>query len=403
MSSDSIFNRLLGPAFEKENREEKKGSTQDGDTETQNEGVPRDETSPKDETSPRNESDEKSPSSKQGSNDEVAPLNDPLPSPAEGADNGSGPLVPLPLEEFDNNEFEYELEGFSYYSITQPNDFVGNNQSSFPRSPGGVASVRTVAFALGQGFTDNLGVDPFDYEFGIEVDLQNLIAGSGSEFTYTGVNEWTGFVNSNSGSLGIVNANGNIAAFQNAIFQQKVHRASLHSLEWNQVSWAWDVLNLYWGARFVRYEDKLEFFSARADGQQGLMDLDFENYLIGPQIGGELLNDTGRWFSSGINFKLGAGANILSRESTIIANGNRLFDNRSNEIKFNFSGEIGVFGRLRVGKNSFVRTGLEVWYNNSIFQTQQNIPGFVDATFGRVSVDDQLLIHGGSLGFEMYW
>ena len=73
--------------------------------------------------------------------------------------------------------------------------------------------------------------------------------------------------------------------------------------------------------------------------------MDFENLIIGPQVGAEVFYDIGKRFSTGFKIKLGATRNFLDRETLLISDGVRRINNQDSVVKFNLVAEMGMFGR----------------------------------------------------------
>lgn len=282
----------------------------------------------------------------------------------------------------------------------------------FPRSPFAVLRGEALYIRRENGsvrLSDAVRVDPFDYDLGIRINAQRLFGVDGRSLTYTGLQEWNDVARPTSGgSLGIVATGsglpaGTLTPFTGAHFQQHYHRANIHSLEWNNVTWGWDVLNVFWGLRFTRYEEQFQFFSARPDGQQGLLSMGFQNYIFGPQVGAEVLYDIGGIFSTGFKVKLGATANAMNRKTHLISNGIRRMNESDSDVDFNFVTELGIFSRMRLGRRAFLRGGYDVWYNSSVYGTRENIPSVITPTFGRNSANDDMFIHGATAGLEIWW
>lgn len=288
------------------------------------------------------------------------------------------------------------------------------NESAFPRSPFAVFRAEAIYMTQSSNsvrFSDAFRMDPFDYEGGIRINAQRIFGVEGRSLTYTGLQEWNETVRANAGddSLGIVFFNGGLATgslapFTNANFQQQYHKGSLHTIEWNTVTWGWDVLNLYWGLRASQYKEEFDFFSSTSDGQQGRLMMDFRNLIIGPQVGGEVYYDIGKIVSTGVKVKLGATANLLDRDTVLFSNGNRLIDNNDGDGKFNWLAELGLFARLRLGQRCFIRGGYDFQYNSDIYRVSENLPfNGINGNYGLNSISDSQVIHGATLGLEVLW
>lgn len=259
---------------------------------------------------------------------------------------------------------------------------------------------------------DSFGLDAFDYDMGIRITGQRVFGAEGLSISYAGIQEWNDSFNtplSPGGGLNFTPVAGTglgataLAPFKGAVFQQQYHNGSYHTLELNKVTWGWDVLNIFLGVRYTHYEEEFDFFSARADGQQGLLALDLENHIFGPQVGGELFYDIGGRVSTGVKGKLGLMATALERETRLISNGTSIINNTDSDVNVNFMAEFGGFVRWQVLPRGYIRGGYELWYNSSVFGVDENIPGSITSTYGTTSVDDDLLIHGATIGFEFNW
>lgn len=290
---------------------------------------------------------------------------------------------------------------------------LGIDSGVFPRSPLAVFRGEAIYMTREHGsvsLSDGFSMDPFDHELGFRVHAERIFGVEGRSLTYTGIQEWNGVTRATSaGTLGFDAGAGTglpasvLMPFRDASFHQQYHNGSMHTLEWNNVSWGWDVLNIFWGLRFTHYEEEFDFFSAKPDSQQGLLALDLENYVFGPQVGGEFFYDVGGLFSTGVKVKLGATANFLDRETLLISNGVRRISNSDTDVDFNFVAELGMFGRMRIGPRAHLRAGYEMWYNSAIYGVQENIERSITPSFGRTSANDDVLIHGATAGFEIFW
>lgn len=289
---------------------------------------------------------------------------------------------------------------------------MGMGQATFPSTP--LAVLRGEALFLARergetGISNAFRLDPFDHELGIRLHAERLFGVAGRSLTYSGLQEWNDVQRlAAGGGLGINPVSGGLPAgtltpFANAIFQQHFHRSNMHTVELNNVTWGWDVLNLFWGLRFTHYEEELSFFSARADGQQGLLDLDLENNMFGPQVGAEVFYDIGTRFSTGFKGKIGVMANAFEGQTLLISNGTRQINNADTEVELNFMAEMGIFARMRLGPRAYLRGGYELWYNSAVFGANDNVPAVITPAFGTASNDGDLFVHGATAGFEFIW
>jgi len=302
--------------------------------------------------------------------------------------------------------------------ITQDLGFIETpvtaNVPNVPQSPSLVLKGEALfmkADSNSARLSNAFGVDPFDYDLGIRITGQRIFGAEGLSISYAGIQEWNDVARATSagGGLNFAPVAGSglgvsaLAPFNDATFQQQYHHGNYHTLELNKVTWGWDVLNVFVGIRYTHYEEELDFFSSRADGQQGLLAIDLENHIFGPQVGGELFYDIGGRLSTGVKGKLGLMATALDRETQLISNGTDIINNTDSDVNFNFMAEFGGFVRWQVLPRGYIRGGYELWYNSAVYGVDDNIPGSLTSTYGTTSVKDGLLIHGATLGFEFNW
>lgn len=260
-------------------------------------------------------------------------------------------------------------------------------------------------------WTNTFGVDPFDFEMGLRLTAQRVRGADGLSITYTGLQEWNGVrrVNSPTNSLNVRSVTGGglsataLAPFQTANFQQQYHNGSFHSIEVNRVTWGWDVLNLFTGIRYSHYQEEFDFFSSRADGQQGRLLLDMENHMFGPQVGGEIFYDIGGPISTGVTGKLGLMANALDGQTQLISNGLNAINVNDSDVTMNIMAEFEAFFRYQIRPQGFVRAGYSLWYNSAVYSVNDNLPAVITPAYGTNTLDDDLFIHGLSIGLEFVW
>lgn len=259
-------------------------------------------------------------------------------------------------------------------------------------------------------FSDSFSGNPFAFELGLRIRAERINGPSGPSLTYTGMQEWNQArrFNRPASDLGIRSTSAGLAAttldpFTNANFQQQYHTANLHSLELNSVTWGWDVINIFYGIRYTQYQEEFDFFSSRADGQQARLLLDMENHLFGPQVGGEIFYDVGGRLSTGVKLKAGLMANSFDGETVLFSNNTEAINNSDSDLQFSFLGEMSFFTRFRIGQRAYLRSGYEVWYNSKTYGVSDNLPAVMTPNYGTTTVDNDLLIHGGTIGLEIVW
>ncbi len=129
--------------------------------------------------------------------------------------------------------------------------------------------------------------------------------------------------------------------------------------------------------------------------------VDTDNTLIGPQYGFDFttkLDDT----SFGFRSRMGGLINFAGLDSTTnTVNGVASRSSQVSESQFSFLGDFGLFASYHVRPNFVVRTGYDVMFVSGLSLAAENIS--LLPTFPPQNVTGNVLLHGGSLGFEAYW
>jgi hypothetical protein len=228
----------------------------------------------------------------------------------------------------------------------------------------------------------------------------------GWEASYVGPLRWTHRNDGVGPSLfpGFAAIGVNISNFLNAQQQHEVYRSELHSLEVNKKWWGWDVISTSVGLRYFNLDEGYRFDSVDLiEGSTGTLSVSTHNHLIGPQIGMNLYYPLGRWTTS-LRGKAGMYANFVDGDISLANGGAIQFANDNTHVQFGVSAELGYFLSYRLTQHLRVTGGYEMWYVWGLATaTGQTLSPLTPDTGSGIHSEEDVLIHGASLGVEINW
>lgn len=201
--------------------------------------------------------------------------------------------------------------------------------------------------------------------------------------------------------VGVID-NSLVAPFFDANIQNESMRTRLHSLEFNRVSWAWDVVKSFWGVRFMHIKDTYYMFSQRGVNTAEY-DLSSLNNLAGLHIGRELFYDVGYRLSFSACGKAGVYVNGNRFELDVRNNGTSFLTNRNDASTFSTSLELIFQTHYQINRRARFRAGYQALMLDEVYTVSDNLTGTLSPFFGSRKADkDSMLFHGASFGFEFY-
>lgn len=252
----------------------------------------------------------------------------------------------------------------------------------------------------------------FDWNLGWRFTLGNRSdATRGRELTYFGTLPLEQTIN-RTDPLGRISARFGSAdgftgiettAFRNGVEQNQFKETSIHSLEFNRVSWGWDVIKTFVGLRYIHVDDEYQMFSRNRFGEIGSFEMEARNNLIGPHIGGELFYDVGYRLSYSLVGKAGLYANFNRVDTRLINAGARFIDAEDDNGTVSGSLELGFVAHYQLNRRARLRAGYNVLWLGEVASVSDNVPAILTPTTGTGTSDsDDMLFHGLSFGLEIY-
>lgn len=253
----------------------------------------------------------------------------------------------------------------------------------------------------------------FDYETGLRFSVgEKTTCSDGWEFVYVTPYEWT-----TAGTLGVtippdasaLFTSGGIAAsvldpFNDASLHSQVYRSEIQSFELNRKTWAWDVFSMIYGVRFIDFEEDLSFYSEGNGGGDGVLFQQTDNFLMGLHVGGDWMYPLSQRLMVGQRGRIGFAANFFDGNTTLISNGATIIDDGNDDEALAGFLEYGVQARYRLYRSVHLTVGYEFWYIDGVaLAVDQPITNVNSAMGTQFFANDELFLHGGSFGVEVWF
>ncbi len=224
-------------------------------------------------------------------------------------------------------------------------------------------------------------VGPFDWQ------RQNAVLGAGtlqSRFVPSG---------------GYTNAE--VDTFNDADQHVQAWRAKLNSVEMNRRWWTWDVISTMIGVRYVDYQEKYLFLSDSARGS-GVFANNVNNRMVGAQLGADILYPVSLRANMGFRGKAGVYANFDEQATFLTNAGTPIFAAGQRTTDVAGLIEMGVFTNYQIVPSVRLTAGYEMWYLPGVATVPGQDIRVVNPNTGfRVQNDNELFLHGGSVGVQV--
>ena len=208
--------------------------------------------------------------------------------------------------------------------------------------------------------------------------------------------------------------------------QSQEKSSDLYSIEFNKVSYGWDLVKSFVGFRFIRFDDSYRVAASRGDrfpqpaqfdvfgnliqpalpggaAASGLNTLDASNSLVGLHAGGELFYDVGYRWSASIAGKYGVFANFHDFDTNSFFSSGAPFSDESEDVDISTAAELNIFAHYQVRTNLRFKAGYNLIYVGNVVTVSDNFAPTLP-NFGNIDVDDEgeAFFHGASFGIEIY-
>ncbi len=249
----------------------------------------------------------------------------------------------------------------------------------------------------------------FDYEFGGRYTVGSLLdCVNGWEGVYTGPFDWqrqNAVLGAGNLQSRLVPNGGYTAAeidtFNNANQHVQAWRSKLNSFELNRRWWTWDVLSTMIGMRYVDYQEEYLFLSDSARGL-GQYQNNVNNRMVGAQIGADILYPVSLRANFGMRGKAGVYANFDEQRVFLQNGATTILNAGDNSVDVAGLIEMGVFTNYQIVPSVRLTAGYEFWYMPGIVTVPGQAPQFINPSAGtRVDNDNELFLHGGSVGVQV--
>ena len=198
-------------------------------------------------------------------------------------------------------------------------------------------------------------------------------------------------------------ASAEASPFFNSVFQNERKETQLHSVEFNKVSWGWDVVKSFYGFRYIYVDDQYSLISQNIAGETGTFSMGAKNNLIGPHVGRELFYDVGYRMSFSGFGKAGIYANISEFKGQASKLGTTFIDGKDDNVTIAGSLELGLLAHYQLNSRSRLRAGYNALWLGNVSSVSDNLPGTLSPFFGTSAGDsDDMFFHGLLFGLEFY-
>ncbi len=192
-----------------------------------------------------------------------------------------------------------------------------------------------------------------------------------------------------------------VDTFNDANQHVQAWQAKLNSVELNRRWWTWDVVSTMIGVRYVDYQEKYLFLSDSARGV-GVFGNNVNNRMVGAQIGADILYPVSLRANVGFRGKAGVYANFDEQATFLTNAGTPIFAAGQRTTDVAGLIELGVFTNYHIVPSVRLTAGYEMWYMPGVATVPGQDVRIVSPNTGfRVLNDDELFLHGGSVGLQI--
>ena len=185
--------------------------------------------------------------------------------------------------------------------------------------------------------------------------------------------------------------------------QTESQSAEFHSLEFNRVTYGWDVIKSFSGFRYIYAADDYQTITQNALGETGDFQLQTFNNLFGVQIGGEIFYDVGRRLSYSFESKAGLFANFSQVDTRLTNNGIEFINADDDNATFSTLLEFSALGHYQLSETARFRLGYNVLFLGEVATSQRNFDPVLTPTSASSGDDgDDVVFHGLNFGLEIF-
>jgi hypothetical protein len=260
-----------------------------------------------------------------------------------------------------------------------------------------------------------LYMDDFDFEFGGRYTIgQMLDCTDGVEFVFTGPFEWnrsgvrqavtTPLESILTASSGYIPSQ--IDTFNNGQVHYEEEVIELTSYEANRRWFAWDIASTLIGFRAFTYNENFLFSSVTPspDNGVGALRSRLENFLIGGQIGSDIMRPVGQRLSLGTQARIGLYANCNKGEMSVVNRDSVLINASRRSTDFAAQMQFGGMARYRITRCISTMAGYEAWVLAGVAtSSDQNYTPVTPNSGTSYNADDIVFFHGATGGLEIKW
>lgn len=268
-----------------------------------------------------------------------------------------------------------------------------------------------------QAFTVSQGrfMNGFNYNQTARYTLGQMFdCTDGVEVVYTGPVKWSrGRLDTDGTGVGTLNSiittsggyvPAQVDAFNGAVVHRQIESARLQSFEFNRRWYAWDVVSTLIGVRGFQYTENFQFDSVDAGpgAPTGLFRTNTRNFLIGGQIGADMLKPVSQRLNIGSRSRLGVFANFNEGQTLLVNRGTQLLNANRDDVDLSAMIQYGPYARYQILPNVVATVNYELLYLAGIATVSNQGYTPVSPSLGtKYNTRDSVFVHGGGVGIEV--
>ncbi len=226
------------------------------------------------------------------------------------------------------------------------------------------------------------GLNDFGIAGGLRVTLgYRRDATSGRELTYLGtgkIGESVLAEDANNGLFPTFQPGGgfnfgDVSSFFNAFTHYQTKSSQIHSIEYNRVEWAWDLLKTIVGFRYILFRDDYLFWSANPVSN-GLYTMNIHNNLFGLNLGYELFYDVGYRTSFSFTNRYGLFINAGKVDTNLFNDDERVLEQETSDSTFASAVDFSLMGHFQLAPRARLRASADVLLMWGVYTVENNAP-----------------------------
>jgi len=235
----------------------------------------------------------------------------------------------------------------------------------------------------------------------------------GIEASYFGIYDWKARGTSvltagNAATADVPFPNLPALAFDPGDYQTYEYQSDLTSVELNMRADLTDRFNLLWGFRYLNLDETLRgTLYESTNAVFGSYGIQTRNNLFGFQIGGQRTFFLTDFWTLSLHGKVGVFGNAAEQTTsgTFLDGGTLPAQRSASDARASIVSQLGLQTAVQLSRHIAIRGGYQVFYANhlALAPNQITTSNWAAGGAGGISTNNELIAHGGNIGFELTW